>query len=214
VYSKGSGTLVNVALLNGDVGGAVVVDVWSRSAGHQRLAGWIAAEHFHRWRAPALNIRTWVCRTISKPRRERAITVQAGDAGRDAADAQSHVVCRDRYVDRAGQHRRRAEQVVLLDDNQPPATGSAGVRFVNTSASIPSVDVFVNFGKLVTVGAEHRIVVPQSHGLASDGRIVRVRFQHFRYGDGGAQVARRRIIRHKYTVYLAGLPGRCEINAG
>ena len=53
--------------------------------------------------------------------------------------------------------------VVLLDDNQPPATGSAGVRFVNTSAAVPSVDVFVNFSKQVSgLAHEHRVVVRQS----------------------------------------------------
>ncbi|HXX84998.1 MAG TPA: DUF4397 domain-containing protein [Casimicrobiaceae bacterium] len=40
--------------------------------------------------------------------------------------------------------------VVLNDNNQPPAAGSAGVRFVNTSADIASVDVYVNFSKQVS----------------------------------------------------------------
>ena len=59
--------------------------------------------------------------------------------------------------------------VVLLDDNQPPATGSAGVRFVNTSASIAAVDVFVNFSKQVTgLAINTASSYRQPHGIRAD----------------------------------------------
>ncbi|HEX8010677.1 MAG TPA: DUF4397 domain-containing protein [Casimicrobiaceae bacterium] len=40
--------------------------------------------------------------------------------------------------------------LVLPDNNLPPAAGRARLRFVNTSADFPSLDVYVNFSKQVS----------------------------------------------------------------
>jgi hypothetical protein len=96
--------------------------------------------------------------------------------------------------------------VVLLDDNQPPATGSAGVRFVNTSAALPSVDVFVNFSKQVSGLAANTA----SGYLNLTAAAISGTAYEFDFNVAGTTTAVLKLPNnlllpgHKYTVYLAG----------
>jgi Domain of unknown function (DUF4397) len=102
--------------------------------------------------------------------------------------------------------------VVLNDDNLPPPIGTAGVRFVNTSADIAAVDVFVNFSKQVS-------------GLAMNAASSYVNFNaavstgttyEFDFNISGTTTVALKLPSvlltggHKYTVYLAGPSGTLQ----
>jgi hypothetical protein len=96
--------------------------------------------------------------------------------------------------------------VVLLDDNQPPATGSAGVRFVNTSAALPSVDVFVNFSKQVS-----NLAINTASGYVNlTASAISGTNYEFDFNVAGTTTPVLKLTNnlllpgHKYTVYLAG----------
>jgi len=99
--------------------------------------------------------------------------------------------------------------VVLADDNLPPAVGSAGVRFVNASASTPSVDVFVNFSKQVSALTQNTA----SSYLNLTATVVTGTVYEFDFNVTGTTSALLKLTNvvitapHKYTVYLAGPAG-------
>jgi hypothetical protein len=96
--------------------------------------------------------------------------------------------------------------VVLNDDNLPPATGSAGVRFVNTSASIASVDVFVNFSKQVSGLAAN---TASSYVNLTATAVTGTTYE-FDFNLSGTTTVVLKLpgvllaAPHKYSVYLAG----------
>ncbi len=96
--------------------------------------------------------------------------------------------------------------LVLLDDNQPPATGSAGVRFVNTSASVASTDVFVNFSKTISGLA---INTASGYVNLTAAALTGTPYE-FDFNVSGTTTSLLKLPSvtllpsHKYTVYLAG----------
>ena len=96
--------------------------------------------------------------------------------------------------------------IILTDDNQPPAAGSAGVRFVNTSADIASVDVYVNFSKQVSSLAQNT-AAPYVNLTAS---AVSGTSYEFDFNVAGTTTpvlklpSQLLVAPHKYSVYLAG----------
>ena len=215
-YSKGSGTLVNVALLNsGDVGGAVIVD--NLVAQYKVINASQAGSPLNIFIDGALQLSNIPYLGVSNYQQTaagaHAITVQAQatpgatlltlnptlSAATDTSIA---------LVGTAG----ALNGVVLLDDNQPPATGSAGVRFVNTSASIPSVDVFVNFSKQVTGLAQN---TASSYLNLTASPLTGTSYE-FDFNTSGTVTAVLKLPAvvllptHKYTVYLAGPSGALQ----
>ena len=196
-YSKGSGTLVNVAVLNsGSAGGAVIVD--NLVAQYKVINASQAGSPLNIFIDGALQLSNIPYLGVSNYQQTaagaHAITVQAqATPGATLLTLNPDVVCRDRYVDRAGRHRRRVERSRAAR-RQPAACDGKRRRALRQHVGEHSLGrclrQFQQAGH--RIGAEHRIVVPQSHGLGTDGHVVRVRFQHRRYGDVGAQVARRR----------------------
>lgn len=102
--------------------------------------------------------------------------------------------------------------VVLSDDNLPPATGSAGVRFVNTSASVASVDVFVNFSKQVSALAANT-ASPYLNLTATAVTGTPYEFDFNLAGTTSVLLKLTSVVvaaPHRYTVYLAGPSGSLQ----
>jgi uncharacterized protein DUF4397 len=209
-YSKGSGTLVNVALLNSDnAGSGVLVD--NLVAQYKVINASLVASSLNIFIDGNLQLSNIPYTGVSNYQQTatgaHAITVQAQatpgatlltlnptlSAATDTSIA---------LVGPAGS----MNGVVLLDDNQPPATGSAGVRFVNTSANVATVDVFVNFSKQVT-GLAMNTASPYLNLTAS--ALTGTPYE-FDFNVSGTVTSVLKLPgvtllpTHKYTVYLAG----------
>jgi Domain of unknown function (DUF4397) len=96
--------------------------------------------------------------------------------------------------------------LVLNDDNLPPPIGTAGVRIVNASATSTAFDVFVNFSKQVSglaVGAASPYL--NFNAAANVGTVY-----EFDFNVTGTTTAVLKLTNvalasgHKYTIYLAG----------
>ena len=96
--------------------------------------------------------------------------------------------------------------VVLNDDNLPPPSGTAGVRVVNTSVDIPSFDVFVNFGKQISALAAN---TASGYVSLTAAATTGTAYQ-FDFNISGANQAVLTLpgvlltAGHKYTIYVAG----------
>ncbi len=164
VYSRGSGTLANVALLNIDGAGAgsIINSLLSQykvinastvgsplnvffdgilklsnipftgSTTYQRTA---AAQHTLNVQATATPGATLLSITPTLVPAMDASIIFEGPAGALTA-------------------------TVLSDNNLPPGTGNARVRVVNATASIPALDVFIDFSKQISA-------LPQNSGAYS-----------------------------------------------
>jgi uncharacterized protein DUF4397 len=215
-YSKGSGTLVNVALLSSDgPGTSVIVD--NLVAQYKIINASLVASPLNVFIDGNLQLSNIPYTGVSNYQQTstgaHAITVQAQatpgatlltlnptlSAATDTSIA---------LVGPAG----GMNGVVLLDDNQPPATGSAGVRFVNTSASLGSVDVYVNFSKQVTGLATN---TASSYVNLTAAALTGTAYE-FDFNVSGTVTAVLKLPgivllpSHKYTVYLAGPTGTLQ----
>jgi len=213
IYSKGSGTLVNAALLNDDgSGGGVIVD--NLVAQYKVINASLVASPLNVFVDGSLQLSNIPFAGVSNYQQTatgaHSITVQAQatpgatlltlnptlSAASDTSIA---------LVGPAG----ALGGVVLADDNLPPAVGSAGVRFVNASASTPSVDVFVNFSKQVSALTQNTA----SSYLNLTATAVTGTVYEFDFNVTGTTTALLKLTGvtiaapHKYTVYLAGPPG-------
>ena len=97
--------------------------------------------------------------------------------------------------------------VLLNDDNLPPPSGDAAVRFVNTSVDVPAFDVFVNFGKQVSsLAANTASGYVNLIAAVNTGSPYQFDFNI----SGTSQAAVLSLpgvvltAGHKYTIYLAG----------
>jgi len=209
-YSKGSGTLVNVALLNSDAAGTgTIVDnlVAQYKVINASLVG------------SPLNVFVDGNLQLSNIPYTGVSNYQQTSAGAHAITIQSQATpgatlltlnptlsaATDTSIALVGPAGALGG-VVLLDDNQPPATGSAGVRFVNTSAAVPSVDVFVNFSKQVT-----GLAMNAASGYVSlTAAALTGTSYEFDFNTAGTTNPVLKLTGvlllpgHKYTVYLAG----------
>jgi hypothetical protein len=97
--------------------------------------------------------------------------------------------------------------LVLNDDNLPPPSGTAGVRFVNTSVDVPAFDVFVNFGKQVSsLAANTASGYVSLIAAANTGTAYQFDF-NISNANQAAVLSLPAVLLtagHKYTVYLAG----------
>jgi Domain of unknown function (DUF4397) len=209
-YSKGSGTLVNVALLPSDgAGSGVILD--NTVAQYKVINASLVPSPLNIFVDGSLELSNIPFAGASNYQQTsagaRVVTVQAQStpgatlltlnptlsAATDTSIA---------LVGAAGS----MNGVVLLDDNQPPATGSAGVRFVNTSASIAAVDVFVNFSRAVSGLA---INTASSYVNLTASALTGTAYE-FDFNLAGTVTSLLKLPgvvllpTHKYTVYLAG----------
>jgi len=98
------------------------------------------------------------------------------------------------------------QAIVLKDDNLPPSSGSAGVRFVNTSVDVAAFDIFVNFRKQVS-GLAQNTASPYVELSAAATTGTAYEFDFNLAGTTTALLKLPSVLLaagHKYTVYVAG----------
>ena len=96
--------------------------------------------------------------------------------------------------------------LVLQDDNLPPPSGTAGVRVVNQSASGAAYDVFVNFSKQVS-GLAVNSASPYLNFNAAANTGTAYEFDFNVTGTTTAALKLTGVVLtsgHKYTIYVAG----------
>ncbi len=213
IYSKGSGTLVNAALLNDDgSGGGVILD--NLLAQYKVVNASLVASPLNVFVDGSLQLSNIPFTGVSNYQQITAgahqITVQSqATPGANLLTLSPTLSSASdtsiALVGPAG----ALNGVVLADDNLPPAVGSAGVRFVNTSASSPSVDVFVNFSKQVS-GLTQNTASSYLNLTASAVTGTPYEFDFNVTGTTSSLLKLTNVVitsPHKYTVYLAGPAG-------
>ena len=213
IYSKGSGTLVNAALLNDDGSGNGVI-VNNLVAQYKVINASLVASPLNVFVDGGLQLSNIPFAGVSNYQQTatgaHAITVQAqATPGATLLTLnQTLSAASDTSIALVGPA-GALNGVVLADDNLPPAVGSAGVRFVNASAGAPSVDVFVNFSKQVSALTQNTA----STYLNLTATAVTGTAYEFDFNTTGTTSALLKLTGvviaapHKYTVYLAGPPG-------
>jgi hypothetical protein len=96
--------------------------------------------------------------------------------------------------------------LLLNDDNLPPPTGTAGVRVVNTSAGGAAFDIFVNFSKQVS-GLAVNAASPYLNFNAAANTGTAYEFDFNVAGTTTAVLKLTGVVLtagHKYTIYIAG----------
>jgi len=209
-YSKGSGSLVNVALLNedGPGTGSILDNLLARYKVINASQVPSPLNVFVDGSLQLSNIPyTGVSNYQQTSAGTRTITVQAqATPGANLLTlTPSLSAATDTSIPLVGTAGALAG-VILTDDNQPPAAGSAGVRFVNTSADIASVDVYVNFSQQVSALANR---TASSYVNLTASAVTGTAYE-FDFNVAGTTTPILKLpgvlltAPHKYTVYLAG----------
>jgi hypothetical protein len=209
-YSKGGGSLVNVALLNSDsTGTGSIVD--SLIAQYKVINASLVTSGLNVFVDGSLQLSNIPYTGVSNYQQASSgthtITVQAqATPGANLLAITPNLsAATDTSIALVGTAGALAG-VVLNDDNLPPATGSAGVRFVNTSADIASVDVFVNFSKQVSGLAAN---TASSYVNLTATAVTGTTYEFDFNLSGTTSVVLKLpgvllVAPHKYSVYLAG----------
>jgi len=99
--------------------------------------------------------------------------------------------------------------VVLQDNNLPPPVSTANVRFVNASADVAAVDVFINFSKQVSA-----LAINSASGYVNLSASASTGTSYeFDFNLAGTTTPVLKLTSvlltasHTYTVYLAGPAG-------
>ena len=209
-YSKGSGSLVNVALLNDDGAGtgAILDNLLAR---YKIVNASLVGSPLNVFVDGTLQLSNIPYTGVSNYQQTSSgthtVTVQAQPTpGANlltlTPNLSSATDTSIALVGTAG----ALGGVILNDDNLPPAAGSAGVRFVNTSADVASVDVYVNFSKQVSALAQNNA----SSYLNLTAAVVSGTTYEFDFNVAGTTTAVLKlpgvllVAPHKYTVYLSG----------
>jgi hypothetical protein len=209
-YSKGSGNLVNVALLNDDgAGTGTILD--NLLARYKVINASQVASPLNVFVDGSLQLSNVPYTGVSNYQQTsagtRTITVQAqATPGANLLTLTPNLsAATDTSIPLVGTAGALAG-VILLDNNQPPAAGSAGVRFVNTSADVASVDVYVNFSKQVSALATN---TASSYVNLTASTVTGTSYE-FDFNVAGTTAPILKLpgvlltAPHKYTVYLAG----------
>ena len=209
-YSKGGGTLVNVALLNSDgAGTGSIAD--SLTAQYKVINASLVTSALNVFVDGSLQLSNIPYTGVSNYQQTSSgthtITVQAqATPGANLLAITPNLsAATDTSIPLVGTA-GALTGVVLNDDNLPPATGSAGVRFVNTSASIASVDVFVNFSKQVS-GLAANTASSYVNLIATAVTGTTYEFDFNLSGTTSVVLKLPGVLLvapHKYSVYLAG----------
>jgi hypothetical protein len=209
-YSKGSGTLVNVALLPSDAAGTgSIVD--NLVAQYKVINASLVSSPLNIFIDGSLQLSSIPFTGVSNYQQTAAgahtfnVEAQATPGASLLTLNPTLSSATDTSIALVGPA-GALNGVVLLDDNQPPATGSAGVRFVNTSASVAAVDVFVNFSRQITnLAINTASAYTNLTATALSGTAYEFDFNI----SGTTSVVLKLpgvllLPGHKYTVYLAG----------
>jgi hypothetical protein len=209
-YSKGGGTLVNVALLNSDgPGTGSIVD--NLVAQYKVVNASLVASALNVFIDGSLQLSNIPYTGVSNYQQASSgthtltVQAQATPGANLLSITPNFSAATDTSIALVGTAGALAA-AVLNDDNLPPATGSAGVRFVNTSASIASVDVFVNFSKQVSALATN---TASSYVNLTATAVTGTTYE-FDFNLSGTTTPVLKlpgvllVAPHKYTVYLAG----------
>ncbi len=210
-FSKGSGKLVNVALLRqDDAGSGALVDnlltqykVVNASLvpsplnvfvdGSLQLSN-IPYTGVSNYQQTSTGVHNFSFEATATPGATLLTLVQTLDRGH-------------RHLDRPDRNRRRAgRRWCCRTTTCRRRSSTANVRFVNSSADVAAFDVFVNFSKQVSgLATEQRFGIHQSQR----GRLDRNRYE-FDFNLAGTTTSLLKLTSvvltagHTYTVYLAG----------
>jgi Domain of unknown function (DUF4397) len=209
-YSKGGGTLVNVAILNSDgAGTGSIAD--NLVAQYKVINASLVPSPLNVFVDGSLQLSNIPFAGVSNYQQTSSgthtITVQAqATPGANLLAITPNLsAATDTSIALVGTAGALAA-AVLNDDNLPPATGSAGVRFVNTSVGIASVDVFVNFSKQVSGLAAN---TASSYVNLTATAVTGTTYE-FDFNLSGTTTVVLKVpgvllvAPHKYSVYLAG----------
>jgi len=209
-YSKGSGSLVNVALLNEDQAGtgSILDNLLAR---YKVINVSQVASPLNVFVDGSLQLSNIPYTGVSNYQQTsagtRTITVQAqATPGANLLTMTPNLsAATDTSIPLVGTAGTLAG-VILTDNNQPPAAGSAGVRFVNTSVDTASVDVYVNFSKQVSALTTN---TASSYVNLTAATVSGTAYE-FDFNIAGTTTAVLKVpgvlltSPHVYTVYLAG----------
>ena len=216
VFGKGSGKLVNVAVLNNDSGGSGTIadnlltqykvinasqvpsplNVFVDSSLQLSNIPYTGVSNYQRTSAGTHNLRVEATTTPGA-------TLLALSPNFAAATDTSIAL-----TGPAG----ALKALLLSDDNLPPPSGTAGVRLVNTSADVASFDVFVNFSKQVSnLAANTASGYINLTATATTGTPYEFDFNLVGTTTAVLKLLGVNLIAgHKYTVYVAGPSGALQ----
>jgi hypothetical protein len=210
VFSKGSGKLVNVALLNHDSSGtgAIVDNLLTQ---YKMINASLVASALNIFVDGSLQLSNIPYTGVSNYQKTSAGThgfrIEATSTPGAALLALSQTLApaTDTSIALSGTAGALAA-LVLQDDNLPPPSGTAGVRVVNESAAGAAFDVFVNFSKQVS-GLAVNSASPYLNFNAAANTGTGYEFDFNVTGTTTAVLKLTGVVLtsgHKYTIYVAG----------
>jgi hypothetical protein len=210
VFSKGSGKLVNVALLNHDSAGtgAIVDNLLTQ---YKVINASLVPSPLNIFVDGSLQLSNIPYTGISNYQKTSAgthsfsIEATSTPGASLLALSPNLAPATDTSIALSGTAGALAA-LVLNDDNLPPPSGTAGVRVVNQSAAGTAFDVFVNFSKQVS-GLAVNAASPYSNFNAAANTGTAYEFDFNVAGTTTAVLKLTGVVLtsgHKYTIYIAG----------
>ena len=210
VFSKGSGKLVNVALLNHDSAGTgTIVD--NLLTQYKVINASLASSALNVFVDNLLQLSNIPYTGVSNYQKTSSGThsfrIEATSTPGASLLALSLTLApaTDTSIALSGTAGALAA-LVLQDDNLPPPSGTAGVRVVNQSAAGAAFDVFVNFSKQVS-GLAVNSASPYLNFNAAANTGTAYEFDFNVTGTTTAALKLTGVVLtsgHKYTIYIAG----------
>jgi len=210
VFSKGSGKLVNVALLNHDSSGtgAIVDNLLTQ---YKMINASLVPSPLNIFVDGSLQLSNVPYTGVSNYQKTSSGTHTFSIEATSTPGAslltlsQTLAPATDTSIALSGTAGALAA-LVLQDDNIPPPSGTAGVRIVNESASGTAFDVFVNFSKQVSALAVNS-ASPYLNFNAAANTGTAYEFDFNVTGTTTAVLKLTGVVLtsgHKYTIYIAG----------
>jgi hypothetical protein len=210
VFTKGSGKLVNVALLNHDSAGtgAIVDNLLTQ---YKVVNASLVPSSLNIFVDGALQLANIPYTGVSNYQKTSAgthnfrIEATSTPGASLLALAPTLAPATDTSIALSGTAGALAA-LVLQDDNIPPPSGTAGVRVVNESAAGTAFDVFVNFSKQVS-GLAVNSASPYLNFNAAANTGTGYEFDFNVTGTTTAVLKLTGVVLtsgHKYTIYVAG----------
>jgi hypothetical protein len=210
VFSKGSGKLVNVALLNHDSAGtgAIVDNLLTQ---YKLVNASLVPSALNIFVDGTLQLSNIPYTGVSNYQKTSAgthsfrIEATSTPGASLLALSQTLAPATDTSIALSGTAGALAA-LVLQDDNIPPPSGTAGVRVVNEAAAGTAFDVFVNFSKQVS-GLAVNSASPYLNFNAAANTGTAYEFDFNVAGTTTAVLKLTGVVLtsgHKYTIYVAG----------
>jgi uncharacterized protein DUF4397 len=210
VFSKGSGKLVNVALLNHDSSGtgAIVDNLLTQ---YKMINASLVSSPLNIFVDGSLQLSNVPYTGVSNYQKTSSgthtfrIEATSTPGASLLTLSQTLAPATDTSIALSGTAGALAA-LVLQDDNIPPPVGTAGVRIVNESAAGTAFDVFVNFSKQVSALAVNS-ASPYLNFNAAANTGTAYEFDFNITGTTTAVLKLTGVVLtsgHKYTIYIAG----------